>query len=112
MSRIINGWKGLDALSALLFGRKLSPRWTGWTSVSDNIFDDVHRLLEVYATVCDHAKEVGTVMSSPTGAPIRKDLFRLADELESMVLRFTEAADAARQLANVGKMSTARTFRH
>ena len=104
MSRIYKGWDGLDALSALLFGRKLSTRWTGWTSVSDNIFDNVHRLLEAYATVCDHEEEVGTMVSSPTGAPIRKDLARLADELDSMAQRFTEAADAARRLANHGKI--------
>ena len=94
MSRIYKGWDRLDALSALLFGRKLSTRWTGWTSVSDNIFDNVHRLLEAYATVRDNEEEVGTMVSSPTGAPIRKDLARLADELESMAQRFTEAADA------------------
>lgn len=104
MSRIYKGWDGLDALSALLFGRKLSLRWTGWTSVSDNIFDKVHRFLEAYATVRDNEEEVGTMVSSPTGAPIRKDLVRLADELESMAQRFTEAANAARQLANNGKI--------
>jgi acyl-CoA reductase-like NAD-dependent aldehyde dehydrogenase len=104
MSKHYTHWPGFDALSAILFGRKLSLRWTGPTSVSENVFTRTARLLEIYALLRDNEEEVGNVVSSSTGAPIRKDLVRLADELESMAQRFTEAADAARQLANNGKV--------
>ena len=103
MSRIYIGWPGLDALSELLFGRKLSLRWTGPTSASDNVFDGVHRLLEVYATVCDHEDEVGATVGSPSGRAMHEDLMRLSDMLASTSEMFDRASKSMEKLAHIGK---------
>ena len=113
MTRIYTGWPGLDALSAMLFGRKLSQRWTGRTSASDNVFDDVQHLLEIYATVCDNEEEVGSLAKMeisaldhfPTGSrAVDDDLMRLSGWLASTSAMFASASKSIEKLAHTGKL--------
>lgn len=104
MSKMFRGWPGLNALSGLLFGRPLSIRWTGSTSVSDNVFEDVHRLLEIYALVCDHEKEVGSIVKSPTGKAMHEDLMHLSESLASTSRMFSDSSRAIQRIANGGDL--------
>ena len=103
--RQYQSWPGFDALSALLFGRPLSLKWTGPTSASDTVFERVQRLLQIYALVQDNEKEVGSLVTRREGRAMYEDLRRLSGELQSMSESFAEAAAEVHQLARTGKVT-------
>ena len=110
--RQYKSWPGFDALSALLFGRPLSLKWTGPTSESDTVFERVQRLLQIYARVRDNEKEVGALVTPPEGRAMYEDLRQLSYELESMSESFAEAAAEVHQLARTGKITDEYKFRY
>ena len=101
--KIENGWRDFPALSDLLFDRQLSLEWTGPTSVSDNMFDRVHRLLKIYAKVCDSEAEIGPLLTPPDGRWIHEDLMHLSAALASTSEAFATASKEMTKLAHTGK---------
>lgn len=51
-------WGEFPILASLVSQSQLSTKWTGSSSAADNIFDRVHRLIDIYARVKDNFKRI------------------------------------------------------
>jgi hypothetical protein len=91
-------WSRFPELGKLLDGKCLSAKWTGYSSVSDNIFDQVARLLEIYAAVDDNSKEIEQTVAG-ADHPIRRELLELSRGLTWVAERFAAASLDAEELS-------------
>ncbi len=99
-------WRRFPELGKLLSRKQLGLEWTGPSSVSDNIFDQVHRLLEMYAIVEENSKEIEQATAgaehSIIGDSIREELLKLSEGLSWAAERFTNASNSVEKLARRG----------
>jgi hypothetical protein len=94
-------WKHFPELAKLLDQKQLGVNWTGPSSVSDNILDQVPRILEIFALVQDNESEIERAVMG-IGDPIRRDLLKLSDALTWASDKFAEASKISSRLANRG----------
>ena len=94
-------WGRFPELGRLLSHKQPSVRWTGPSSVSDNIFDQVRRLLEIYALVEDNSRDIEQAVAGAEH-PLLRDLIELSQGLSWAAKRFTDAARSMEQLAHHG----------
>ena len=92
-------WRRFPELGKLLDDKQLSVRWTGATSVSDTMFDEMNRLLTIFALVQDHEKEVALAIGHQ-GDSIRADLMELSRALKWASKKFSEASELTSQIAH------------
>jgi hypothetical protein len=84
-------WGRFPELGKLLSNKQLTVRWTGVSSVSDSIFDQVVRLLKIYALVEDYSGDVESALLTSTPS-IRDELSSLSQGLQWAADRFSEAS--------------------
>lgn len=84
-------WGRFPELGKVLSGKQLTVKWTGPSSVSDNIFDQVVQLLKIYALVEDHGSDVDDALLARKHS-MRKELSELARGLAWAAGRFAEAS--------------------
>ena len=51
-------WGEFPILASLVSQGQLNTKWTGSSSAADNIFDHVHRLIDIQARVKQNAREI------------------------------------------------------
>jgi hypothetical protein len=51
-------WGEFPILASIVSQGQLNSKWTGSSSVADNIFDHVHRLIDIQARVKENANEI------------------------------------------------------
>jgi len=84
-------WGRFTELAKVLSGKQPTVRWTGPSSVSDNIFDQVVRLLRIYALVEDHGNSIDSALAGHEPL-VRQELFELSKGLAWAADRFSEAS--------------------
>jgi hypothetical protein len=96
-------WGAFPALFKLLGEKRLSTNWTGPTSVSDNMFESITRILEIYALVQENSEEVRLTLQAegpPEGGnSLPANLERLSYELAQVSEFFADAAGKTRTLS-------------
>ena len=92
-------WKNLPELAKLLDKKQLSLNWTGPTSVSDNIFDSVTRLVRIYALVKDNEPEIEEA-AKKIGSPLHLDLMELSRTLSSAGDFFSQESHSISRFAH------------
>lgn len=102
-------WKYFPELAKLLDRKQPSLNWTGPTSVSNNVFGEVNRLLEIYALVKDNESEINLALET-IGEPIHRDLMELSNALTWASELFAEASDSVKHLANVKRKKRMNQF--
>ncbi len=89
-------WGRFPELGKLLSRQQLGVEWTGPSSASDNIFDQIQRLLQIYALVEENSKEIEQAMA------IREELLKLSQGLSWAAERCSEASRSVEKLARRG----------
>jgi hypothetical protein len=92
-------WGKFPELATLLSQKQLSVGWTGPTSVSDSLFNQINRIFHIYALVRDNEKLVEQAVME-IGDPVRRELMELSHTLASLSDRFAEASQISAQLAH------------
>jgi len=78
-------WEWLPALRPILEFKRVPDRYYGPTSVSDNIFDRVHRLIEISILIQENQAEIAEQLRADGHERIREDLYRVHE-----AIRYTE----------------------
>lgn len=92
-------WMHCPELAKLLEEKQLSIRWTGATSVSDSMFDEINRILTIFALVQDSEQVIGEAIAEQ-GDLIRSELMHLSSALNWAAEKFLEASKLTSQLAH------------
>ena len=81
-------WEGLPILANLIGKKQLSMKWTGESSVADNIMDRVNRTLQIYASVEDNHDEIkNLIINSKSNIEMHKLLGELKNlQIQLMAL--------------------------
>jgi len=51
-------WSAVPALGALLGNARPQDHWYGYSSATDNIFENLSRIMEIYAVVKDYEQKI------------------------------------------------------
>ena len=92
-------WKNYPELAKLLDRRTPGVGWTGPTSVSDNIFSQIDRQLNLFALVSESESEIKKAINHNPHSPIRDELLQLSDQLKKISRKFDEASHLSAQIA-------------
>ena len=104
-------WSLFPELGKLLSDKHLSVHWTSATSVSNTSFDEVNRILTIFALVKDNEKEV-TQTVGDVGQSIYAELKKLSHDLKWTSEKFAEASKKTSDLADrLGQQSEGSTRR-
>jgi hypothetical protein len=93
-------WGQFPVLRRALEDKKVPEHYYGLTSASDNMFDGLHRLLEIAVLVQEydeHIREVGRLVGE---AGMYKDLKNLESDLKSACLFFGKTIEHVQGLAD------------
>lgn len=90
-------WKHFPELVKLLDQKQPSLNWTGPTSVSNNKFGEINRLLEIYALVKGNESEIKQALNV-NGEPIYKDIMELSHALNWAEEFFAEASRSSARI--------------
>ncbi|MCB1209194.1 MAG: hypothetical protein KDK97_07705 [Verrucomicrobiales bacterium] len=93
-------WGRFPSLDRVLGQHPVPSHHYGFTSVSDNIFSQLTRLLEVAATVQEHADVVLAVTDTKIAMRLPDDLDNLAHQLHDASRVFAMHADFVDRLRN------------
>ena len=108
-------WEGFPRLGELLGGKQIPDHYFGYSSASDNAFDEIHRLMRISILVRENLDELKSPGPEPTNETeweaqarsfdvLAQDLARLADALECVARRFhaeaLEVTDARHSLTD------------
>ena len=93
-------WGRFPALRKALEGRRVPDRYYGFTSVSDNIFDALRRLVEIAILAREYESVVRGTVQSVGPEAMHRDLDRLRGELETASSEFREQAEKVRALCS------------
>jgi hypothetical protein len=96
-------WRHFPELGKALSDKPLSVEWTGSSSISDNIFDQVVRLLEIYALVDEHDQHIERALSDPDNS-VKEELFELSRRLALVADRFAEASHQVKERARRARL--------
>ncbi len=91
-------WRPFPALRRALEEKHLSEEYIGWTSVSDNIFEQLPRLLEIALLARDFKDCVGATARETGWEATHRDLEGLYDELDGLSRYLRQTADEVRAL--------------
>lgn len=97
-------WGPLKELRHTLEGKEVPDRYSGSSSVSDNVFDAVGRHLELSVLVREHAEVLAQAARSKSDAvqPIVAELKELVSILHGECRRFSEEAEEHQR--TIGKL--------
>lgn len=91
-------WRDFPELAKLLDEKIIGVDWTGPSSVSDSIFDQMNRILEIYALVQENKNIIEHAVIQ-IGDPLRRDLLKLSQALAWASEIFSGASHLSNQLA-------------
>lgn len=94
-------WGEFPELAKILDRKQLGPEWTGYTSVSDNVFDRVERLLKLFALIQENEPEVYDAVLR-VDHPLRKELREASRSLKRISEGFAEFSKFTSDLADRG----------
>ena len=86
-------WGRFPNLAQFVSANQPSLKWTGPTSVSSNIFNQVDDLLHVYALVADRHDEIRKQCFKADDHGLRHDMESLSKHLKMMSKFFNDASD-------------------
>ncbi len=75
-------WGFFPALRQVLEDKKIPSEYYGLTSVSDNMFESMNRLLEISVLVIEYEKHIKEIAQSVGREEMSRDLLRLGKLLE------------------------------
>jgi hypothetical protein len=90
-------WGDYPHLDQLLSGNQPSINWTGPTSISSNIFNQIDDLLSVFALVSDRYKTIQQLSHKPENDNLRRELRVLSEHLNWMSEFFKDASNRVQQ---------------
>lgn len=91
-------WGNLPTLGRLVGGKRPKDHWYGPSTASDNVFESMSRLMEVYAVVVDSRKELTSTNNESEEKNFVKDLENLASMLRHAAGIYQNAADEIKTL--------------
>ena len=75
-------WGPFPALRQVLEDKRLSGKHFGITSASDNLFDRLHRLIEITLLTRDYSEELLKTANNDFGEALQEDLTHLESDLK------------------------------
>lgn len=91
-------WGWLPALRLILEPKRVPDHYFGPTSVSDNIFHRVHRLIEIGILVHENRSQIIEKMNGESKREIMNDLFELREAFSWAKREFQAAEDSIETL--------------
>jgi len=94
-------WGWIPALGKLLGEQRVPDHYFGPTSVSDNEFKKVQRLMKIYILICENRCEIAKAMGGKEFAKreLHSDLKKVADALEFYAQKFSYESRQVIELA-------------
>ena len=92
-------WGEFPELAKILYVKRPGPEWTGYTSVSDNIFDSFGRLLHMFALIEENENEIHEALLR-LGYPLHQELNEVSRRLQWISERFDKYSRFTSDLAN------------
>ena len=93
-------WGPFPALRKALEGKCIPDRYYGVSSVDDNIFEALHRLVKIAILVREHESVVREIARSVGPGEMYQDLRRLQGELEAACSCFKQHAQHVEALCS------------
>jgi len=93
-------WARFPALSSVLGEYPVPSHHYGFSSVSDNVFNQLTRLLEIASTVQQHADVVQAVTDTEIAMRLPDDLNHLTNELQEASRLFAMHAEFVQRLCH------------
>jgi hypothetical protein len=92
-------WGAYPALGELLGAKRIPDDYFGFTSVSDNVFDSVRRLMEISILIRENSDEIGAGLRDPELCQeLRRELHMVSDALAYVANRFHSERDEVSRL--------------
>lgn len=91
-------WGHFPALRQALEHSLIPEHYYGWTSVSDNIFDQVSRLMKQAILVREHGGKIIETAAATGKNQMREDLRRLEAAFAQAEAQFEDARRASKEL--------------
>lgn len=91
-------WGPFPALRKALEDKQVPPNYYGLTSASDNMFDAMHRLIEIAVLTDEYENEIKATAVSTGREDMYRDLRRLEEALEQASHFFKRTGDKVRTL--------------
>lgn len=76
-------WGPFPALRKVLETRRLPDSYFGWTSVSDNMFDQLQRTVEISLLACECELDLRNTAQTGGSNDLINDLVRLSQQLQA-----------------------------
>src|SRR5262245_15938117 len=87
-------WSWIPVLGKIIGSKRIPDRHFGPSSVSDNSFDGIRRLMQISILVQENSDEITREMEhdAELRGEIRKDLYRVAQALQDVARQFDNAS--------------------
>lgn len=85
-------WQGLNRLRSALADEKLDDRYYGWSSVSSNVFERMHNLLEIGLLVSDNFERLP--------AESEHEIYALSGEMMGLARMLRDASETFSDLGD------------
>ena len=83
-------WGPYPTIANLISNKQLdNVRWTGLTTASNNIFEEITRIIEIQALVQDHSEEIKANIIIESNLN-KRDLIRELHQLENAIYRISD----------------------
>lgn len=92
-------WGEFPELANILDVKRPGSEWTGYTSVSDNVFDRFSRLLHMFALIQESEREIHDAFLR-LGPPLRQELKEVSRRLRWISEEFERYSRVTSDLAN------------
>jgi hypothetical protein len=96
-------WGWLPALRLILESKRVPERYFGASSVSDNMFDRLRRLLEIDILVQENRAQIIEKLSSESRDQIMEDLHRLREAFRYAKRELQAAEGRVEDIMNSGR---------
>jgi hypothetical protein len=91
-------WAGFPTLRLLLETKRIPDLYFGATSVSDNIFNKLNRLIEINILVEENRKEIIENLGQDSAVHLVEELYNLRGELLNMSQMIRAASDGIERI--------------
>ena len=88
-------WGPFPALRVILESKKIPDRYYGFSTASDNIFEQARRIMEMSILVQEYRGEINEILKSDSrelSDKLSRDLFHLQEALQGMISIFFQTA--------------------
>jgi hypothetical protein len=81
-------WGWIPTLGTLLAGKRMPDRYFGYSSVSDNTFDSLTRLMKISILIHENFEDIKREV--PTNPRLQEELYSVAQALKGVAKEFQE----------------------